>query len=178
MPTDHAQAPSGLHLSLSGSSALCALSVSYSWAQHRHAAVSPPLQGMGTPLGHTGAFCCSWELYEAASGPPAWACLLDDVHSTPVPVAARGGPGCSHLLGGTRGPRTHHAWTPKPNWGLHPLLSLPLSLLPPSLQTSQTGSSQACREPSQSRAHWPSAEVPGKPSGQGLTCQAEVLSKR
>lgn len=84
VPTDHAQAPSGLHLSLSGSSALCALSVSYSWAQHRHAAVSPPLQGMGTPLGHTGDFCCSWELYEATSGPPAWACPLDDVHSTPL----------------------------------------------------------------------------------------------
>lgn len=80
VPTSYALPSSGLHLSLSESSCpLCLDCATLLGTTKAHCHVQPP-PGCGKPLRHTGAFCCSWELCEAISGPCAWMCPVNNVH--------------------------------------------------------------------------------------------------
>lgn len=133
VPTEHKRPPSGLHLSLSGSSPTLCL-VCATLGHIRHTLLNPDLSRLWETLLGT----------QEPSAAPGSCVRLHQAHlprrahqmtsaSTPGPVTAQGGPGSSHLLGCPRGPRPLHAWIPRPNGEIYPLLSLPVSLLPPQL---------------------------------------------
>lgn len=124
---------SGLHLSRSESSCPpclhCATLLGTTKAHcHVH-----PIPGCGKPLRHTGASCCSWELWEALSGPCARMCPMNNVYFCSRTCHNTRRSGSSHLLGYTRAQRLPiRRSLGLSGQSISPLTS-PVSLLPPQL---------------------------------------------
>lgn len=115
VPANYTLPSSGLHLSLSESSSPpCLDCATHSWAQQKHTARCTPFWAVGIPLRHTGAFCCSWELCEALSGPSAWMCPMNIQDLTGHKGVRLLPPPLPH-----QDTVPLHWWVPRPLWVIH-----------------------------------------------------------
>lgn len=127
MASGHAWRPSGLHLSLSGSSCPLCL-VCAMLGNTRNTFQSPPHYRLWESLLGTQEPSAAPGNSVRPIGPICLGAHWTTSISTLLPIMLH--EGSTHLLGSTKSPRPLPTWISRPNWGIHPPFSLPYDSSP------------------------------------------------